>query len=217
MQSILWFPSTNYEEDARQRIPSKTQLDDALPEAVFAEGMPARELDRTGPLAQADAAALIVIGPVHLVNTRCSFGRRCDSLQPSRLFSTKSRNECSRCSSGPRLSSRLLPVQSVLPLLGLLGPRPPAPLCLCPKFEASLSELVNRGARSYTESQKRILTGGCPSSPRVSLATCAHWMSWMEAAAGWRHVIHRTATAFRVLSSASPLVCLVCSPSLLAT
>ncbi|EJK50028.1 hypothetical protein THAOC_31041, partial [Thalassiosira oceanica] len=39
-----------------------------LPEAVRAEGMPARKLDRIGPLAQANAAALM--GPVHLRQAR---------------------------------------------------------------------------------------------------------------------------------------------------
>ena len=47
------------------------------PEAVLAEGMPAWELDRIGPPSQADAAALIVIGSVHLANTQHpTLGRR---------------------------------------------------------------------------------------------------------------------------------------------
>ena len=42
---------------------SKIQLDESLPQAVLAEGMSAGELDRTGPLAQADAA--LIYASVH--------------------------------------------------------------------------------------------------------------------------------------------------------
>ena len=48
----------------------------SLPEAVGAEGMPAGELDRTGPLAQADAA-LIICACVHFQWPSRPSKRRC--------------------------------------------------------------------------------------------------------------------------------------------
>ena len=58
---MLWFPTTDGSiKWSIDRPLSKIEFERSshLPEAVRAEGMPARELDRVGPLAQADAALI---------------------------------------------------------------------------------------------------------------------------------------------------------------
>ena len=72
------------------RVLSKIQDERALPEAVGAEGVPARELDWIGPLAQADAA--LILHAVHQREGRTRLSSRvvatpafCDfCVQPQR-------------------------------------------------------------------------------------------------------------------------------------
>ena len=144
--NILWFPPTNNEEGARQwNNPSKIQSDEALPEAVLTEGMPAGELDRTGPLAQAYAALGCACVHLHRLDGQAS----ADVILPLTPFPYKS--------GGPDVSDGVLSASPVrrrapdgdteaLSVQSVLPPAPPSSLALQPSLSMpSLCELVNRG------------------------------------------------------------------------